>query len=117
MSEQRLLLYTALAPGLMAAGWGYAAYIVQEIWRLTAPADPAPASVSSAAYFYNYPSSETCAICLETLEGTDSVAHAGDGEKHPFHPDCIETSFNYQPQCPCCRQTFTIRKTSTCQLT
>ena len=42
-----------------------------------------------------------CGICLVPLD-KEAESHGGEGDKHPFHPDCIKKWIQIKPQCPVC---------------
>lgn len=56
-------------------------------------------------------SEEKCGICLEHMDDVQDVElkggiviHGGeDGEKHPFHKECIKVALVMSSRCPTCR--------------
>lgn len=52
--------------------------------------------------FRSITTNQECSFCLDTQEG-GKVAHYGrNGEKHPFHPECIEVWLSTHSTCPGC---------------
>ena len=58
-------------------------------------------SVYNSYHCHSY--HEICGICLEPLIFSDTVAHAGEGKKHPLHRICAQTQALIKDECPSCR--------------
>lgn len=53
--------------------------------------------------FHSFPTNADCGICLNSMVGEDSVAHSGDGEKHPLHKECLKVWMETKQECPFCQ--------------
>lgn len=51
---------------------------------------------------YQHPSTDSCSICMEHLEASQSVRIIA-GCAHTFHAGCLETWLAQNPMCPLCR--------------
>lgn len=67
---------------------------------------PLPPSIVTTAWKEArqwYPDTQTCMICLETLEDEDKVVLLQPWCQHTLHATCFQKAYERKPECPYCR--------------
>ena len=75
--------------------------VAYEAMQLMDPPPPPTTFAHCLLRFNNRCSDQTCAICLEAFQTTDTVAMLAC--HHIFHPPCIERWAQLKRKCPLCK--------------